>query len=27
MLTPSLKLKRAIVMKEYGTEVEDLYAR
>jgi long-chain acyl-CoA synthetase len=27
MLTPSLKLKRAVVMKEYGTEVEDLYAR
>jgi long-chain acyl-CoA synthetase len=27
MLTPSLKLKRAVVMKEYDTEVEALYAR
>ena len=26
-LTPSLKLKRAVVMKEFGTEVEALYAR
>ncbi|SFF16514.1 AMP-dependent synthetase/ligase [Blastococcus tunisiensis] len=27
MLTPSLKLKRAVVMKEFGDEVEGLYAR
>jgi long-chain acyl-CoA synthetase len=27
MLTPSLKLKRAVVMKEFGAEVEALYAR
>jgi long-chain acyl-CoA synthetase len=27
MLTPSLKLKRAVVMKEYETEVEALYTR
>jgi long-chain acyl-CoA synthetase len=27
MLTPSLKLKRAVVMKEFDAEVEDLYAR
>jgi long-chain acyl-CoA synthetase len=27
MLTPSLKLKRAVVMKEYDQEVEALYAR
>jgi long-chain acyl-CoA synthetase len=27
MLTPSLKLKRAVVMKEFDSEVEDLYAR
>jgi long-chain acyl-CoA synthetase len=27
MLTPSLKLKRAVVMKEFGDEVESLYAR
>ncbi|TKJ20435.1 long-chain fatty acid--CoA ligase [Blastococcus sp. CCUG 61487] len=27
MLTPSLKLKRAVVMKEFGDEVEALYAR
>ncbi|HET6393449.1 MAG TPA: long-chain fatty acid--CoA ligase [Blastococcus sp.] len=27
MLTPSLKLKRAVVMKEFGNEVESLYAR
>src|SRR3954449_2115214 len=27
MLTPSLKLKRAVVMKEFDTEVESLYAR
>ncbi|MGY1804606.1 AMP-dependent synthetase/ligase [Blastococcus sp. SYSU D00922] len=27
MLTPSLKLKRAVVMKEFGDEVENLYAR
>jgi long-chain acyl-CoA synthetase len=27
MLTPSLKLKRAVVMKEFGQEVEKLYAR
>ncbi|WP_116452466.1 AMP-dependent synthetase/ligase [Blastococcus litoris] len=27
MLTPSLKLKRAVVMKEFGDEVEKLYAR
>jgi long-chain acyl-CoA synthetase len=27
MLTPSLKLKRAVVMKEFGTEVEALYQR
>jgi long-chain acyl-CoA synthetase len=27
MLTPSLKLKRAVVMKEFDQEVEDLYAR
>jgi len=27
MLTPSLKLKRAVVMKEFGTEVEALYSR
>lgn len=26
-LTPSLKLKRAVVMKQFGTEVEALYAR
>ncbi|MCZ2807176.1 long-chain fatty acid--CoA ligase [Modestobacter sp. VKM Ac-2983] len=26
-LTPSLKLKRAVVMKEFGAEVESLYAR
>ena len=26
-LTPSLKLKRAVVMKEFGDEVEELYAR
>jgi long-chain acyl-CoA synthetase len=26
-LTPSLKLKRAVVMKEFGDEVEALYAR
>ncbi|MEU2351059.1 long-chain fatty acid--CoA ligase [Modestobacter sp. NPDC049651] len=26
-LTPSLKLKRAVVMKEFGTEVEALYAK
>jgi long-chain acyl-CoA synthetase len=26
-LTPSLKLKRAVVMKEFGDEVESLYAR
>ncbi|MCW2576097.1 MAG: long-chain-fatty-acid--CoA ligase, partial [Modestobacter sp.] len=25
-LTPSLKLKRAVVMKEFGDEVESLYA-
>jgi long-chain acyl-CoA synthetase len=27
MLTPSLKLKRAVVMKEFGNEVESLYTR
>ena len=27
MLTPSLKLKRAVVMKEFDDEVEKLYAR
>ena len=27
MLTPSLKLKRSVVMKEFGNEVEGLYAR
>jgi long-chain acyl-CoA synthetase len=27
MLTPSLKLKRAVVMKEFDSEVESLYAR
>jgi long-chain acyl-CoA synthetase len=27
MLTPSLKLKRAVVMKEHGDEVDALYAR
>lgn len=27
MLTPSLKLKRSVVMKEFGDEVEALYAR
>jgi long-chain acyl-CoA synthetase len=27
MLTPSLKLKRAVVMKEFGDEVEGLYTR
>ncbi|SFP34173.1 long-chain acyl-CoA synthetase [Geodermatophilus dictyosporus] len=27
MLTPSLKLKRAVVMKEFDAEVEELYAR
>ena len=27
MLTPSLKLKRSVVMKEFGDEVEGLYAR
>jgi long-chain acyl-CoA synthetase len=27
MLTPSLKLKRGVVMKEFGDEVESLYAR
>ncbi len=27
MLTPSLKLKRSVVMKEFGTEVEALYSR
>ncbi|WP_324277316.1 hypothetical protein [Blastococcus brunescens] len=27
MLTPSLKLKRAVVMKEFGNEVDGLYAR
>jgi long-chain acyl-CoA synthetase len=27
MLTPSLKLKRAVVLKEFDTEVEGLYAR
>jgi long-chain acyl-CoA synthetase len=27
MLTPSLKLKRAVVMKEFDSEVEGLYAR
>jgi long-chain acyl-CoA synthetase len=27
MLTPSLKLKRAVVMKEFGSEVEALYSR
>jgi long-chain acyl-CoA synthetase len=27
MLTPSLKLKRSVVMKEFGDEVESLYAR
>lgn len=26
MLTPSLKLKRAVVLKEFGDEVDDLYA-
>ena len=27
MLTPSLKLKRAVVLKEFGDEVEGLYSR
>ena len=27
MLTPSLKLKRSVVMKEFGNEVESLYSR
>jgi long-chain acyl-CoA synthetase len=27
MLTPSLKLKRSVVMKEFDSEVEGLYAR
>ena len=27
MLTPSLKLKRSVVMKEFGSEVEGLYSR
>ncbi len=27
MLTPSLKLKRSVVVKEFDTEVEALYAR
>jgi long-chain acyl-CoA synthetase len=27
MLTPSLKIKRAVVMKEFGDEVEALYSR
>ena len=27
MLTPSLKLKRSVVMKEFDSEVESLYAR
>jgi long-chain acyl-CoA synthetase len=27
LLTPSLKLKRSAVLKEYDTEVETLYAR
>jgi long-chain acyl-CoA synthetase len=27
MLTPSLKLKRAVVMKEFGSEVDSLYTR
>jgi long-chain acyl-CoA synthetase len=27
MLTPSLKLKRSVVMKEFGNEVEALYSR
>ena len=27
MLTPSLKLKRSVVMKEFGDEVEGLYTR
>jgi long-chain acyl-CoA synthetase len=27
MLTPSLKLKRSVVMKEFDTEVEELYSR
>jgi long-chain acyl-CoA synthetase len=27
MLTPSLKLKRSVVMKEFDQEVENLYAR
>ena len=27
MLTPSLKLKRSVVMKEFDAEVEELYAR
>jgi long-chain acyl-CoA synthetase len=27
MLTPSLKLKRAVVMKEFDDEIEGLYAR
>ena len=27
MLTPSLKLKRSVVMKEFGDEVEALYTR
>jgi long-chain acyl-CoA synthetase len=26
MLTPSLKLKRAVVMKEFGDEVDALFA-
>ena len=27
MLTPSLKIKRAVVMKEFDADVEELYAR
>jgi long-chain acyl-CoA synthetase len=27
MLTPSLKLKRSVVLKEFDTEVEALYQR
>ena len=27
MLTPSLKLKRSVVLKEFGDEVEALYSR
>jgi long-chain acyl-CoA synthetase len=27
MLTPSLKLKRSVVLKEFDTEVEALYSR